>query len=125
MLFEILTTQLLLPLQSRLKQAGLTLDVEAVPRQDQGKGRAVQPLPSANIEVRRWLDEVANCRIHGETGERPCDRLDIERKAMLTLPQRLIVEPAKPGVVLPVIWPVTPLQRSAAFYEQMLQEGRL
>jgi transposase len=96
------------PLQSRLKQAGLALDVA-----------------TANIEARKWLDEVANCRIHGETGERPCDRLEIERKALLVLPPRVVVEPGKPAVVLPVKWPITPLQRSAAVYEQMLQEGRL
>ncbi len=96
------------PLVSRLKQAGLTLDVA-----------------TANIEVRTWLDEVANCRIHGETNERPCDRLEIERKAMLPLPRRLSVEPAKPEAIIPAFWPVTPLQRTPAIYEQMLQEGRL
>jgi len=96
------------PLLSRLKQAGLNLDVA-----------------TANIEVRKWLDEVANCRIHGETNERPCDRLEIERHAMLPLPQRLLVEPAKPEVIGPAFWPVTPLQRTPAIYEQMLQEGRL
>lgn len=96
------------PLLSRLKQAGLSLDVA-----------------TANIEVRKWLDEVANCRIHGETNERPCDRLEIERHAMLPLSQRLSVEPAKPEVIVPAFWPVTPLQRTPAIYEQMLQEGRL
>lgn len=96
------------PLVSRLKQAGLSLDVA-----------------TANIEVRKWLDEVANCRIHGETNERPCDRLEIERPAMLPLPQRLSVEPAKPEVIVPAFWPVTPLQRTPAIYEQMLQEGQL
>jgi len=42
------------PLASRLKQAGLRLDVA-----------------TANAEVRRWLDEVANVRTHRETGEWP------------------------------------------------------
>jgi transposase len=96
------------PLLSRLKQAGLVLDAA-----------------TANIEVRRWLDEVANCRIHGETNERPCDRLVIEREVLLPLPQRLSVEPAKRQALAPVSWPVTPLQRTPAIYEQMLQEGRL
>lgn len=96
------------PLVSRLKQAGLTLDVV-----------------TANMEVQRWLDEVANCRIHGETNERPCDRLEIERPALLPLPQRLSVEPVKQEVIIPAFWPVTPLQRTPAIYEQMLQEGRL
>ena len=51
------------PLASRLKQAGLRLDVA-----------------TANAEVRRWLDEVANVRTHRETGERPVDRLVTERE---------------------------------------------
>ena len=80
---------------------------------------------TANIEVRKWLDEVANCRIHGETNERPCDRQEIERPALLPLPLRLSVEPVKPEVIVPAFWPVTPLQRTPAIYEQMLQEGRL
>lgn len=96
------------PLLSRLKQASLTLDVE-----------------TANIEVRKWLDEVANCRTHGETNERPCDRLKIERKALLPLPQRLSVEPAKPQAIAAASWPVIPLQRPVAIYEQMLQGGQL
>jgi transposase len=96
------------PLLSRLKQAGLTLDAA-----------------TANIEVRKWLDDVANCRIHGETNERPCDRLEVERQALLPLPQRLPVEPTKPEVIVPAYWPATPLQRPPGIYEQMLQEGRL
>lgn len=96
------------PLVSKLKQAGLTLDVA-----------------TANIEVRKWLDEVANCRVHGETNERPCDRLEIERQAMLPLPQRLSVESPSAEVPACNTWPVTCLQRSPAVYEQMLQEGQL
>lgn len=96
------------PLLSRLKQAGLSLDVA-----------------TANIEVRKWLGEVANCRIHGETNERPCDRLVIERQALLPLPLRPSVEPAKPQVIAPASWPVIPLQRPVAIYEQMLQGGQL
>lgn len=96
------------PLLSRLKQAGLSLDAG-----------------TANIEVRKWLDEVANCRIHGETNERPCDRLELERQTLLPLPQRQSVEPAKPTAILPMVWPVMPLQRPPAIYDQMLQEGWL
>jgi transposase len=96
------------PLLSRLKQAGLTLDVA-----------------TANIEVRKWLDEVANCRVHGETNERPCDRLKIELSALLPLPRRLPVVPTKPETITSGTWPVTPLQRPVAIYEQMLQGGQL
>lgn len=96
------------PLVSRLKQAGLTLDSM-----------------TANLEVRTWLEEVANCRIHGETNERPCDRLKLERQALLPLPQRLSVEPRKPETPAPLAWPVASIQRSPAVYERMLQEGQL
>lgn len=96
------------PLLSRLKQAGLTLDAA-----------------TANIEVRKWLDEIANCRIHSETEERPCDRLDLEQPALLPLPCRQTVEPGRPNTAVPASWPVTPLQRPVAIYEQMLQGGQL
>ena len=49
------------PLVAQLKQAGLTLDVV-----------------TANIEVRRWLREVANERVHGTTQVRPTQRLQEE-----------------------------------------------
>jgi len=58
------------PLAATLRQAGLHLDVEA-----------------ANAHVGRWLTEVANCRIHGTTGERPDRRLVAERNAFLPLPE--------------------------------------
>jgi transposase len=96
------------PLQSRLKQAGLTLDAA-----------------TANAEVRRWLDEVANCRIHGELAERPVDRLAQERDALQSLPERLKVEPAPEATLDAASWPVAPLQRSPLVYEQLLLEGAL
>jgi len=98
------------PLASRLKQAGLRLDVA-----------------TANAEVRRWLDEVANVRIHRETGERPVDRLATEREALQPLPVRLAVAPrvAPEGASVPGRWPVETLQRPPAVYEQLLVEGAL
>lgn len=96
------------PLLSRLKQAGLALDAA-----------------TANIEVRKWLDGVANCRLHGETGERPCDRLALEQSKLLPLPRRLTVEPGQTNGIVPGFWPATPLQRPVAVYEQMLQGGQL
>ena len=57
------------PLASRLKQAGLLLDVV-----------------TANIEVARWLAEVANERVHGTTGEQPSARLKQERSGLQALP---------------------------------------
>lgn len=49
------------PLASRLDQGGLKLDVV-----------------TANIEVSRWLDEIANERIHGTTEIKPSVRLKEE-----------------------------------------------
>ena len=57
------------PLVSRLKQTGLMLDVV-----------------TANIEVARWLEEVANERVHGTTGEQPSARLKQERSGLQALP---------------------------------------
>lgn len=36
--------------------------------------------------IAQWLDNVANVRIHGETGQRPVDRLDRERSCTTQLP---------------------------------------
>ena len=53
------------PLVTRLRQAGLTLDRQ-----------------TANVEVRRWLREVANVRVHGETARVPAEVLVEERMAL-------------------------------------------
>jgi len=57
------------PLTSRLKHAGLQLDVV-----------------TANIEVARWLAEVANDRVHGTTGVQPSARLSQERTSLQSIP---------------------------------------
>ena len=50
------------PLKARFKASGLLVDAE-----------------SANIDVARWLREVANVRDHGELKERPIDRFRLEQ----------------------------------------------
>jgi len=50
-------------------------------------GRAFESLGHLNEEARRWL-ETWNARIHGTTRERPIERLEVERKALLALPAR-------------------------------------
>ena len=55
------------PLESRLKPLGLALDAD-----------------TANAEVGIWLRDVANVRIHGETRERPADRLAREQPLLLS-----------------------------------------
>jgi len=60
---------LYIPLMTRLRPAGVTLDVE-----------------TANYEGWRWLREVANQREHQTIHCRPCDRWLEEQQAMLALP---------------------------------------
>lgn len=47
------------------------------------EGRAFTDLNDLNTQLRQWLAEVANVRIHGTTGERPIDRLSADQKTML------------------------------------------
>jgi hypothetical protein len=73
----------LVPLAATLKQSGLHLDVDA-----------------ANAHIGRWITEVANCRVHATTKERPDRRLVIERAALLPLPSDAAIEyrPARPNL---------------------------
>jgi len=66
----------LVPLAASLKAAGLALTAEL-----------------ANRHVRRWLDEVANARVHGTTGAVPAVRLAEERAVMLPAPA--LIDPAR------------------------------
>ena len=111
------------PLVSRLKQAGLQLDVV-----------------TANIEVARWLVEVANERVHGTTGVRPSDRLRQERPHLQLIPapwradiaaarplgmQTMAVigapaTPVRPATVAQHMAQVVPMQHPLAVYEQLL-----
>jgi transposase len=50
-------------------------------------------LTDLNLQTRRWLDEVANVRVHGTTGQRPLDRLVEERRFLRTLPAGEHIEP--------------------------------
>jgi len=59
------------PLAAKYKQQGQELNAAA-----------------ANGEVRRWLREVANARVHGTTGCIPAQALLQEREHLLALPQR-------------------------------------
>lgn len=93
------------PLRARLKQAGLTVDVD-----------------TANSEVTKWLQNIANQRVHGTTGEVPLARLATDRAGMLALPRpRLPVvpdAPLQPGGR----WPSESLQHPGSVY-QRLQEA--
>ncbi|GAB1720463.1 MAG: transposase [Nitrosospira sp.] len=103
------------PLVAALKQAGLTLDAV-----------------TANIEVRRWLKDIANERIHGTTQARPAERLKAECLQSLpgpwrgdipaARPQREIAAPPaqRPVVIIERIAQHTPAQHPLAVYERLL-----
>jgi transposase len=49
-------------------------------------GLQISDFKDLNPAAVRWLDTVANLRIHGHTGKRPVDRLQEERAHLLALP---------------------------------------
>jgi transposase len=91
------------PLAATLRSGGLALDME-----------------TANREVRRWLDRVANQRIHGTTGARPCDRLVHEQQHLQPLPaaelQRLLPPPLTRRIM-----PYESLQRPLSVYGDLME----
>jgi transposase len=92
----------LVPLAATLQAGGLKLDVD-----------------TANQAVRRWLDEVANCRVHGTTGEQPVVRLAIERTVLLPLPQKGMALPVPaPNRGQPL--PIESLQHPLSVYQALL-----
>ena len=93
----------LVPLAASLEAAGLKLDVQA-----------------ANVHVRRWLDEVANVRVHGTTGAVPALRLADERAVMLAAPALKAPPATPPRVALPV----ESLQHPLAVYDELLEVAR-
>ena len=107
------------PLVARLKQAGLTLDAV-----------------TANIEVQRWLREIANERIHGTTQMRPAQRLQEECLQPLPSPWRGNISAARPQrgvaaeplerpvVVIERMAQVLPPQHPLTAYEQLLDQIR-
>lgn len=99
------------PLVTRLRQAGLTLDVE-----------------TANVEVRRWLRDVANARVHGDTGQVPSEVLIQERLKLQPLPPpyRGAVRPARPATTTVVDAPgktftAVPPQHDLSVYDRLLE----
>jgi transposase len=108
-----------LPLVTRLRASGLRLDAQ-----------------SANVEVLRWLAQVANRREHAGTGEVPAARLEAERPALQPLPQpyRGALPRARPhglegSRVIPIAHLpakariVLPPQHTLAVYEALLAEA--
>jgi len=78
----------------------------------------------ANREVRPWLDEVANCRIHAGLKERPVDRFAIERQSLRSLPLpyagRPLSLPSPTATRVPT--PIESLQHPLSVYELVAEE---
>jgi len=107
------------PLVAQLKQAGLTLDAV-----------------TANAQVRRWLKDIANERVHGTTQMRPAQRLQEEGLQPIPSPWRGDIRAARPQhevtaqlmerpvVVIERIAQVSPAQHPLAVYERLLDQIR-
>lgn len=89
----------LVPLAASLEAAGLKLTPEV-----------------ANAHVRRWLDDVANVRVHATTKAVPATRLAEEQAVMLPAPA-LKAQPAPP---VRVAIPFESLQHPLAVYDELL-----
>jgi transposase len=88
------------PLAATLDAGGLKLEAEI-----------------ANVHVRRWLDEVANARVHATTRAVPAVRLAEERAVMLAAPALK----ASPMVPQRVALPVESLQHPLSVYDELLE----
>jgi transposase len=89
----------LVPLAASLEAAGLKLTPEV-----------------ANAHVRRWLDEVANARVHATTKAVPATRLAEEQVVMLPAPALK----AQPALPVRVAIPIESLQHPLAVYDELL-----
>lgn len=97
------------PLATQLKQAGLTVDVD-----------------TANLEVRKWLRDVANARVHGTTQAIPAQRW--KEEAQTLLPEPVAVKAPVPPVqdsITPVAHRFEPirLHHPLSVYDALLVEG--
>lgn len=92
------------PLVTRL-QADVALDVE-----------------TANVEVLKWLRDVANMRDHKGTTERPVDRLAADQQAMLPFEPPMAPIEAAAKVRLRTPLPVESLQHPLSVYGELLAE---
>jgi transposase len=94
------------PLATQLKQAGLILDAQ-----------------TANIEVQKWLRDVANVREHQTTGEQPFTRWQQEAEALQPYqpkPDNLVELPVKQSLT-PVHFEPVNLQHDLSIYEALLE----
>ena len=90
------------PLKARFKASGLLVDAE-----------------SANIDVARWLREVANVRDHGELKERPVDRFRLERDHLLPYEGTVV---ALGPIARSTPMPIESLQHPLSTYDALVVE---
>jgi transposase len=78
----------------------------------------------ANREIRPWLDEVANCRVHATLKERPIDRFAIEKRTLRALPLpyggRQLGDEPRSEILVPT--PIESLQHPLSVYDLVAQE---
>ncbi len=94
-----------IPLDTRLRQAGLMTDRD-----------------TANLEARKWLRDIANVRVHGTTGEIPAKLLTQERAHLAPIP-----EPWRGQLIRPCPQPTAAparlaLQHPLSLYDAILSE---
>lgn len=92
------------PLAATLKQAGLVLDVD-----------------TANAHIGPWLHDVANQRIHGTTGEKPCVLLAKERFSLQPLPDGVHPRLSDIRQTKRYAMPLESLQHPLSVYDQLLE----
>lgn len=96
------------PLESRLRQAGLLLDAG-----------------TANREVRHWLATVANVRVHATLNEQPIARWEDERNHLLPLPAPYTGQQLPEAkVVLKQVVPIESWQHPLSTYQDLALEVR-
>ena len=80
----------------------------------------------ANREVRFWLDEVANSRVHATLKERPVDRFALERLALKPLPLPYGGrQPATTAALLSTVpTPIESIQHPLSVYDLVAKEIR-
>jgi transposase len=86
------------------------------------QAEVVLDVGTANVEVLKWLRDVANARDHQGTGERPVDRLEEDQKAMLPYEPALAPLEAAARVRLRTPLPVESLQHPLSVYGELLAE---
>ena len=94
----------LVPLAATLRAGGLKLDVD-----------------TANREVLRWLNEVANTRVHATTGVQPCGRLSEELAQLSALPIR--APQGGPAISHASVVPFESLQHPLSMYQALLEDA--